>query len=115
MASLSENQIRGLQLLGHVGDVIVDSQDIDLTLNSTVNLVKSMLEADRCSILLLDAERNCLQMIASAGIAREEWPKICVPVGQGPAGGVAASGEPLLITDASTLAGGRSRTAKTKA
>jgi PAS domain S-box-containing protein len=103
MSSISENQIRCLELIGHVGDAIVKSPDIEATLNATVSLIQSMLEARRCSIMLLDREAGRLHMAAAAGIEREKWSSISVEIGKGYSGRVAETGEPILVEDTGQL------------
>lgn len=103
MSSISKNQIRCLELIGHVGDAIDKNPDIEATLNATVSLIQSMLEVQRCSIMLLDREAGRLHMAAAAGIARERWPAIQVKLGEGYSGQVAATGEPILVEDTGHL------------
>ncbi|MEM9493077.1 MAG: sensor domain-containing diguanylate cyclase, partial [Myxococcota bacterium] len=72
-------------------------------------------DADACSIMLLDMRGEQLLTAAAYGIRPERMHKISFRVGQGVAGWVAAHGEPALIDDVSTdpryarLPGSRSR------
>lgn len=94
-------QTRFLELLARLGQLVASSRDTDALLSSTVQLVQSALEIERCSILLTAVQDTDLEMRASSSIPAEEWPKIRVPVGHGIAGMVARDGQPLLVEDMS--------------
>lgn len=103
MSTQDIDKQRMLQLLGQVGDVVVKNQNVDVLLTSIVHLIQSVLEVERCSIMLLHAEQNYLQMVAAAGIPEEDWQKIRVELGQGYAGQVALTGVPMLVKDTTKI------------
>lgn len=89
---------RYLDLLSLVGEIVATHQDLDGVLSHTVKLVQSMLLVERCSILLVDETGRFLRMSAAAGIDEDVRRQVQVPLGQGIAGRVAATGEPLVET-----------------
>ncbi len=74
--------------------------DRDDMLDLIVRRVLICLEADQCSILLLDAETRELVCGAVTGRDEEFVRGARVPVGQGIAGWVAAHNEPIVLDDA---------------
>src|SRR4051812_10920948 len=80
---------------------------ISALLNSTLNLpellrrimssAKELLGAEVCSIMLKDEETGDLVFEVSLGERSEEVTKLRIPIGQGIAGHVAQTGEPLII------------------
>jgi L-methionine (R)-S-oxide reductase len=90
---------RLVDLLNHVGHIVSSSKNLDTMLIATVNLIRTTLNVDRCSILIVDPVNNVLRMKAASGIPFDEWANVRVKVGDGISGGVAASGKPLLVQD----------------
>lgn len=86
-----------LEFLKHISEIASKSDSIKSFLESTVNLIKSVLNTERCSILL--REKNFLKMGASSGIPKDEWETIKIPVGKGVAGKVASENKAYLIED----------------
>ena len=89
-----ENLIR---LARHVSEILSSPTDLQKALEATVNLVGTVLDAEGCSIMLLDEQADVLTMAASSDIARDLWPTIKTRVGERFAGEVARSGRPLLV------------------
>ena len=92
-----------IRLARHVSEVISSPGDLQKALEATVDLLRGVLEAEACSIMLLDPRTEELHMAVSSNIKPEEWPKIKTPVGVGFAGQVALSGRSLLVRDASEI------------
>ena len=61
--------------------------------------IRALLDADTCSILLLDEERHELVAHAALGIEEELEPPFHIPVGKGFAGRVAAELRPVVLPD----------------
>ena len=61
--------------------------------------IRSILEADTCAVLLLDAATNELVARAAVGIEEEVEQGVRIPVGRGFAGRVAASRSPVILDD----------------
>ncbi|MGI8905988.1 MAG: ATP-binding protein [Candidatus Sumerlaeaceae bacterium] len=90
---------RLVDLLNHVGHIVSSSKNLDTMLIATVNLLRTTLNVDRCSILIVDPVKNVLRMKAASGIPYDEWAKVRVKVGEGISGSVAASGKALVVAD----------------
>lgn len=86
-----------IRLARHVSEIISSPGDLQKALEATVNLLSTVLDAESCSIMLLDPQEDVLTMAASSDIARDKWPEIKTHVGEGFAGEVARSGRPLLV------------------
>jgi HD-GYP domain-containing protein (c-di-GMP phosphodiesterase class II) len=91
--------IRRLQKLTSILDVtkaMSAERDLDLLLPLIIYEASKVVEADRCSLFILDRERNELWSKVAQGAKRE----IRLPVGSGIAGQVAATGAVINIPDA---------------
>ncbi len=73
--------------------------DLDHLLELIINTVTSMMHAKASSLLLLDRKTRKLYFKVATGEKKEEVRKFEVSLGQGIAGHVALTGEPLLIPD----------------
>lgn len=91
--------VKQLELFKSFSKLVSSTRDMDEILISTVDLIKNLLSVERCSILLVDEETNCLKIKAAAGIPKSEWKKVKIPIGESIAGKVAQSAKPLLIKD----------------
>jgi signal transduction histidine kinase len=85
--------------LQQVTDVALAHLGLDALLNELLERVRSILEADTCAILLLDARDNELVARAARGIEEEVERGVRIPVGRGFAGRVAAERRPIVIAD----------------
>jgi signal transduction protein with GAF and PtsI domain len=75
--------------------VVVDPKSVQ----TLVEEVRTLLGSDTSTLLLLDRTGRVLEPAASAGLGRRWRGATHVPVGSGFAGRVAATGEPLLLTE----------------
>jgi len=57
------------------------------------------MDAQACTLMLLDDSTQTLSIAASYGLPEKLIEETCVPLGEGVAGRVALTGEPLLLTD----------------
>jgi HD-GYP domain-containing protein (c-di-GMP phosphodiesterase class II) len=90
---------RRLQKLTSILDVtkaMSAERDLDLLLPLILFEASKVVEADRCSLFILDRERNELWSKVAQGAKKE----IRLPVGSGIAGQVASGGAPINIPDA---------------
>ena len=67
-------------------------------LETVINDIRSLLEVDNCSVMLLDQRTQSLKVAAAAGLP-EEFRNTTVPIGSGLSGQVAQSGRPLFVED----------------
>ncbi len=74
-------------------------QDLDNLLELILESAAQMINAKASSLLILDRDTNTLYFKAATGEKKSEIKKYRVKLGQGIAGSVATSGEPLLIAD----------------
>ncbi len=80
-----------------VAKAMTVERDLDRLLSLILEQAKQVLEADRCTIYILDPDKGLLWSRIAQGLTTEE---IRLPLGQGIAGQVAQSGEVLNIADA---------------
>ena len=73
--------------------------DLDNLLELIIDTATSMMQAKASSLLLLDQKTKKLYFKVATGEKKEEVMKYEVSLGQGIAGFVAETGEPLLVTD----------------
>jgi GAF domain-containing protein len=86
-----------LQALHEVVESVNLTVDPDELFGRMLEIAMGVTGADGGSLMLLDAERGVLTIRVAAGVERELWPKIRVPVGEGIAGRVAADARPLRL------------------
>ena len=86
-------------LVGYIGELVDAREQLHEMLELIVRMIAELLSAKRVSLMLLDKDRSELFIKMSFGI--EEWvvENTRVKIGEGIAGKVAATGEPLLIAN----------------
>lgn len=94
-----ENQMRKITAAQEIGNALVTSRDLDAILHLVVRRVSEVIEADICSIMLLDKGGENLTIVAAQGLSEEVKRDAVVKVGEGLSGWVAREGRPLLIHD----------------
>ncbi|MDQ7799490.1 MAG: sensor domain-containing diguanylate cyclase [Candidatus Edwardsbacteria bacterium] len=92
------SDIQSAALFG-MGALLSSSRNIEETLNLTLDAVQDLLQADRCSILLLDHDTNELVLRASRGVRAGAVGKLRLKSDQGIAGEVLRTGQPLNVPD----------------
>ncbi|MFQ6672560.1 MAG: PP2C family protein-serine/threonine phosphatase, partial [Candidatus Tectimicrobiota bacterium] len=95
-----EHEAAQLRRLFEVGLLITSSLDLDEVLTRAMDLSRQVMEADACSLMLLDKEAAELVFRVALSDVGEQIKERRLPVGQGVAGWVAATGETALIPDA---------------
>jgi diguanylate cyclase (GGDEF)-like protein len=86
-------------VLFEIGKVVGSDQEPGQTLSRISELLCELLDADACSVMLLDAERKQLLAKAAFGLRTERMHRLTFAVGEGVAGWVVSRGEPALIGD----------------
>ncbi len=86
-------------LVGYIGELVDAREQLHEMLELIVRMIAELLSAKRVSLMLLDKDRAELFIKMSFGI--EEWvvENTRVKIGEGIAGKVASTGEPLLISN----------------
>ncbi len=90
------HRVKKLQSILDVAKVMAAERDLDLLLPLILKHASSVVDADRCSLFILDRDRNELWSKIAQGTKSE----IRVPVGTGIAGLVAQTGAVINIPDA---------------
>ena len=93
-------RVRRLELFNSTSRAISSTLDLARLLEKIVNITESALDAEACSILLLDESTGDLLFTVASGDKADEVKKFRIKPGQGIAGWVLAHGRPLLISDA---------------
>ena len=92
---------RTLYLIERVLTLDATTEDAKALADGLLALVGDDMQAQRCSLMLRAPGTKTLYIAASKGLKPEVTEGKRVPIGQGVAGKVAQSREPLLVTDAS--------------
>ena len=92
------SDIQAAALFG-IGALMSSSKSIEETLNLTLDAVEDIVQADRCSILLLDNQTGELVLRAARGVRAGAVGKLRLKSDQGIAGEVLRTGEPLNVPD----------------
>jgi PAS domain S-box-containing protein len=86
---------------------VTDSALPELTLNEMLHellaRLRTALQGDTATVLLLEADTGALRAVASVGLEEEVEAGIQIPLGRGVAGRIAASPGGLIINDLSTV------------
>jgi phosphotransferase system enzyme I (PtsP) len=84
-------------LLADVAGIVARSHDLSETLRNVVDRVAKRLDADVCSIYLIDPEQRTLTLRATKGLAPDSVGRVKLAVGEGLVGTVAERGEPIAV------------------
>jgi GAF domain-containing protein len=101
---LLRQRSRTLYLLERVLALAASSNDPKALAEGLLSLVGDDLQAQRCSLFLRAPEPGMLYLAAARGLAPHIKDAHRIKVGEGVAGRVAASREPLLVVDAGDAA-----------
>lgn len=94
----AENSALGQSVLLAVSSLLRSESDVDDLLNRLLDLVAEAMKADRATLFLVDRDR---QELYSRVAHLPEISEIRLPIGQGIAGYVAATGKPSITHEAS--------------
>lgn len=94
-----ESQMRKISAAQEIGNALVTSRDLESILHLVVQRISEVIEADICSIMLLDKSGEHLTIVAAQGVDEDVKRSTLVRVGEGLSGWVAKEGRPLLIRD----------------
>lgn len=95
----AQQRAEQLALLNEVGQAISSTVDLEQALTLVMERVNSMLKVEAGSLLLVDEEAGELVFQIALGEKSEAVKPLRLKMGQGIAGRVAQSGNPLLIPD----------------
>jgi signal transduction histidine kinase/DNA-binding response OmpR family regulator len=94
-----EERVRRLELLERISKAVSSTLDLQRLLEQVMDITKSVMGAEACSVLLLDEARGELIFTVALGKKGEEVKEFRIKPGQGIAGWVLEHGEPLLVRD----------------
>jgi serine phosphatase RsbU (regulator of sigma subunit) len=97
-----ERAARGsLERIQSVTDAALSTLDFHELVDALLGKVRTAVEADAATLMLVSVDGSTLDEIASEGPARPPEPS-SVPIGQGIAGKIVAAGESIVVDDLST-------------
>ncbi|MCS7209575.1 MAG: GAF domain-containing protein [Fimbriimonadales bacterium] len=90
-----------LTALGTLYETAVASETggLEQFLSLATRRAAQAMEAQACTLMLLDEAKQTLSIVASYGLPEKLVAEVSVPLGEGVAGRVALTGEPMLLTD----------------
>ena len=89
------------QAIVDITEIILEHASVDDLIPQLIAAVKRVMQVDNVAILRLDPSGQVLVMDAVQGPEEAVADRVRVPIGQGVAGRIAASGKPLFIPDLS--------------
>jgi hypothetical protein len=98
-SEMLRQKIRTLYLIDKVLTLDNDATDPRKLVDGLLNLVGDDMQAQRCSLMLLAPEPGYLYLAAARGLAPHIVEGSRIAIGEGVAGRVAASREPMLVQD----------------
>ena len=102
LAQKIEERVKRLELFERVTRAISSTLELPRLLEKVMDIAKSIMEAEACSVLLLDKATGELVFTVALGEKGEEVKEFRIKAGQGIAGWVLEHEEPLLVRDVRT-------------
>ena len=96
-----ERKVVELDNLLKATEAIASAMQLDPLLDTIMELGMNVMDAEGCSVLLVDEKEKKLQFVAASGAKKEEVKRLNLDMGEGVAGWVAQNDQPLLIEDVS--------------
>lgn len=93
--------MRQLMACLEIGKALTSTFDMEEILNTILARLSGLVPARNWSVLLLDPSNKSLSFEVAVGLNPQLMAGIRIPVGEGIAGTVAATGEPLIVPDVS--------------
>ncbi len=90
-----------LSALHHISSAVAGLQDLDTILRIALDNVLELVDSDVGGILLLDEETNKLHYRVQRGLSPKYAEEMRMQIGEGIAGHVAQTGEPIVLDDIS--------------
>jgi len=90
---------REIETIVHLSSIINSSLDITEVLDNSMRLAEELMDAEVCSIFEVDHEKNELFFRLARRDPRRKTQAVRMKMGEGIAGWVASSGEPLVVPD----------------
>ena len=96
---MANKQLAEVSMLYMLADQISSSLDTSTILDRVTDILKRVLNCRGCVLFLLDEDREWLEIQVSSGI-KPQWRQARLRLGEGIAGRVAQTGQPIYIPDA---------------
>ena len=90
----------GLRLLEHVSTLIGESENLQETLDSVVQVVAERMRTEACSVYLLDESATTLTLWATTGLERSAVGRVRMQTTEGLTGLVIETMQPVAVPDA---------------
>jgi len=97
--TIDARQLESLRVFHEVARALTSNLDLDAVLRTIVRTMEEFFGPEQWSLLIVDEEAQELYCALAAGASDESWRDIRIPINQGIAGRVAASGQPLVVAD----------------
>jgi signal transduction histidine kinase/ligand-binding sensor domain-containing protein len=97
-----ERRTQELEALYRADEEMLRYLKLDRVLQALVDVAVGILQADKGSLMVWDAEEDGLVVRAARGFSPETMARMSFALGEGVVGRVAASGEPIVVEDVST-------------
>src|SRR3990172_2370812 len=94
-----KRQIDRLSLFHEVGKALASTLDLQKILQTVMEKISELLQPDTWSLLMLDEATQDLYFEIAIGAGADKLKDVRLKLGEGIAGWVAQSGEPLLVED----------------
>ncbi len=95
----TERQKKELSALYHADEQLLSQLELDEVLQTLVNTAVDILRSDKGGLMVWDREKEQLRVTASQGFHQETIRRVSVAAGEGIAGRVAITGEPIIVND----------------
>ena len=95
-----QEEVGALKQLSHISTLLNSTLNLPELLRLIMSAAKDMFQAEACSILLVDEDTQELVFEMAVGERSTDVTQHRIPPGQGIAGRVAQTGEPMLINSA---------------
>lgn len=102
LAEELEQRVATLRSMTQVNQAINASLDLSLTLDILLEVAMTQLRADAAAVMLFDSAEQALMPRAVAGMRADDVIERSIPLGEGIAGRVAASRQPLHVRNLGT-------------
>jgi len=94
-----QERVRELDNMGKATESINSTLDLDRLLDIILEMGAQMLNAQGCSLLLIDEEKKCLNFTAASGVKKEVVKGMSLELGEGIVGSVAEKAESIIVND----------------
>ena len=96
----AEDDASHLVTLEEISRFVDEAEDLQGCLNSIAGIVAKRMQTEVCSVYLLDAESGKLTLSATRGLDQASVGRVSMTVGEGLAGLVVETREPVMVVDA---------------